>query len=55
MIQISIKNMFFDKNLNYLNLLKIYLNDPTNKNYKLDKISILLFYSCDMQNIWRKR
>lgn len=57
MIQISIKNMFFDKNLNYLNLLKIYLNDPTNKNYKLDKIANfeLLFYSCDIQNIWRKR
>lgn len=42
--------------LNFYNL-KIYLNDFTNKNYKLDKIANfeLLFYSCDIQNIWRKR
>lgn len=41
---------------NFYNL-KIYLNDFTNKNYKLDKIVNfeLLFYSCDIQNIWRKR
>lgn len=42
--------------LNFYNL-KIYLNDFTNKNYKLDKIANfeLLFYSCDIQNIQRKR
>lgn len=42
--------------LNFYNL-KIYLNDFTNKNYKLDKIVNfeLLFYSCDIQNIQRKR
>lgn len=41
---------------NFYNL-KIYLNDFTNKNYKLDKIVNfeLLFYSCDIQNIQRKR